>query len=151
MFRFIKKVFVVAMSFFSCNALKCVSMNNQESKVRPEIININSNEPSFYRYSVKISKCSGSCYNMNDPYAKLCVLYVSQNINVKVFVLFSRTNETRYIKWRETRKCKFRLDSSVCNNKQRWDEDKCRCECKELIVKGICHKGFNWNLSNYEC
>ena len=36
-------------------------MNNQECKVRPEIININSNEPSFYPYSVKISKCSGSC------------------------------------------------------------------------------------------
>ena len=43
MFRFIKKVFVAAMSFFSCNSLKCVSTNNQECKVRPEIININSN------------------------------------------------------------------------------------------------------------
>ena len=43
-------MFVVAMSFFSCNALKCVSMNNQECKVRPEIININSNDPSLYPY-----------------------------------------------------------------------------------------------------
>ena len=49
MLRFITKVFVVAMSFFSCNALKCVSMNNQECKVTPEIMNINSNEPSFHR------------------------------------------------------------------------------------------------------
>ena len=95
MIRFIIKVFVVAMSFFSCNALKCVSMNNQECKVRPEIININSNEPSFYPYSVKISKCSGSCNNINDPYAKLCVPDVSKNIHVKVFNLISRTNETR--------------------------------------------------------
>ena len=31
-------------------------------------------------------------------------------------------------------------------NKQRWNEDKCRCECKELIDKGICDKGFIWNL-----
>ena len=61
------------MSFFSCNALKCVSMNNQECKVRPEIIYINNNEPSFYPYKVKISKCSGSCNNINDPYGKLCV------------------------------------------------------------------------------
>ena len=52
------------MSFFSCNALKCVSMNNQECKVRPEIININSNEPSFYPYSVKISQCIGNCNNV---------------------------------------------------------------------------------------
>ena len=49
----------------------------------------------------------------------------------------SRTNETRYIEWHETCKCKCRLDGSVCNNKQRWNEDKCSCECKELIDKGI--------------
>ena len=34
-------------------------------------------------------------------------------------------------------KCKCRLDASICNNKQRWNEDKCKCECKELIDKGI--------------
>ena len=45
----------------------------------------------------------------------------------------------------------MKLDASVCNNKQRWNEDKCRCECKELIDKGICDKGFNWNPSNCEC
>ena len=123
------------MLFFSCNALTCVSMNNQECKVRPEIININSNEPSFYPYIVKISKCSGSYNNINDPYAKVRVSEVSKDINVKVFNLISRTHETRYAKWHETCKCKFRLDASVCNNKQRWNEDKCRCECKELIDK----------------
>ena len=62
----------------------------------------------------------------------------------------SRTNETRHIKWRETCKCKCRLDASVCNDKQRWNEDKCRCECKELIDKGVCDKGFIWNPSNWE-
>ena len=65
--------------------------------------------------------------------------------------LISRTNETRYIKWHETCKCKFRLDASVCNSKQRWNEGKCRCECKQLIVKGICDKGFNRNPTNCEC
>ena len=47
------------------------------------------------------------------------------------------------------RKC--RLDASVCNNKQRWKEDKCRCDCKELIDKGACVKGFIWIPSNCEC
>ena len=46
---------------------------------------------------------------------------------------------------------KSRLSASVCNNRQRWNEDKCRCECKELIDKGICDKGFMWNPSNCEC
>ena len=39
----------------------------------------------------------------------------------------SRTNEKRHIKWQDACKCKFRLDASVCNNKQRRDNDKCRC------------------------
>ena len=50
-----------------------------------------------------------------------------------------------------TYKCKYRLDANVCNNKERWDEDKCRCESKELIDKGMCNKGFVWNPSNREC
>ena len=62
----------------------------------------------------------------------------------------SRTNETRHIEWHKTCKCKCRLDASVCNNKQRWN-DKCRCECKELIDKETCDKGFISNPSNCEC
>ena len=63
----------------------------------------------------------------------------------------SRTNETRHIKGHEMCKCKCRLDASVCNNKQKWHEDKCRWVRKELIDKGACNKGFIWNPSNCEC
>ena len=56
-------------------------------------------------------------------------------MNVKVFNLISRTNEIRYIKWHETCKCKCRLDTSVCNNKQRWNEDKCRWNAKKRLAK----------------
>ena len=46
------------MTFFSCNTLnaiplKCVSMNNQECKIRPEILNIHSDESFFYHYSIR--------------------------------------------------------------------------------------------------
>ena len=119
---------------------------NQECKVRPKIINVIGNEPIFCPFSIKTSKCSGSCNNINNPYAKICVPQ-----NIKVFNLMSRTNETRHIKWHETCKCKCRLDASVCNNKQRWNNDKCQCECKELIDKGICDKGYIWNPSNCKC
>ena len=83
------------MTFFSCNALKCVSMNNQERKISPEIININSDEPSFYPYSILVNKCNGSCNNINDPYTKLCVSEFVKNVNIKVFNKMSRTNEKR--------------------------------------------------------
>ena len=103
----------------SITPLKCVSMNNQERKVRSEIVNINSNEPASFPFCIKTSKCSGSCNNINDAYAKLCVPDVIKNINVKVSNLMSRTNEIRHIKRHKTCKCKCRVDASVCNNKQR--------------------------------
>ena len=75
------------------------------------------------------------------------------DLNVKVFNLMSRTNETKNIKRNETCKCECRLNTIVCNNKQRWNKGKCWCECKELIDKGVCDKGCIWNPSNceYEC
>ena len=79
----------------STNQLSCISMNNQECKVRPEIINVNSDEPLFYPFSIKTSKCSGSCNKINDPYAKMCVPNVVKNVNIKVFNLMPRTNKTR--------------------------------------------------------
>ena len=81
----------------------------------------------------------------------MCFPDVVKNLNMKVFNLISRANETMHIKWHETCKCKCRLDVSVCNNKQLWNKDKCMCECKELIDKDLCDKGFIWNLSNCEC
>ena len=65
-------MFVLAMTFFNCKALKCVLIYNQECKIRPQILNINSDNPIFYPYSIQVNKCSGSCNNVNDPYAKLC-------------------------------------------------------------------------------
>ena len=93
-------MFYIASLFLSSlvgtTSWNCISIKSQECKVRPEIINVNSNEPVFHPLVLKQV----------------------------------RTNETRHIKWHETCKCKCRLDASVCNNKQRWNNDKCQCECK---------------------
>ena len=76
----------------------------------------------FILFSIKVNKCSGSCNNINDPHGKFCVPDVLKNINVEVFNLVSWSNQTKHL--HETCKCKSRLDSSVCNNKQRRNEDK---------------------------
>ena len=89
------------MTFFNLsnvNYLECVSMNNQECKIRTEIINLNTNESMFYPYNIKINRCKGSCNTINNLYAKICVPGQIKNINVKVFNLLSRTSETRHIK-----------------------------------------------------
>ena len=73
---FIKKVSHIGslflLSLVSTTSLSCISMNNQACKVRPEIINVNSNEPVFYPFNIKTSKCSGYCNNINDHMQK-CV------------------------------------------------------------------------------
>ena len=117
------------------------SMSNQRCKVRLVIMNLNSDEPSFYLYRILVSKYSGSCDSINDPYAKLCVPDVVKTINIKVFNLMSRANETKHVCWHKICKCKCRLGASVCNDKQNWNNDICRCECKELINKGRCNNG----------
>ena len=93
------------MQYVECSSidpLKCVSMNNQKCKVRPALININSNEPSFHPDFILINKCRGSCININDLYAKLCVPDVIKDMNIKVFNLISKINKTKHISWHET-------------------------------------------------
>ena len=94
MFGFIKTMFLTGLTVLSyvnplstnqlsATPLSCISVNNQEYKVRPKIINVNSNEPVIYHFSVKTSKYSGSCNNVNDQYAKVPVPDVVRNLNVK--------------------------------------------------------------------
>ena len=133
------------------NPLECISMKNQECKVRHEIVDVSSNNPISYPLSIKVDKCNGNCNDISDPYARICIPDIVKSLNVRVFNLMSLTNEARHIKWHETCKCICTLDGIICNSKQQWNEDKCRCECKELIDKGVCSKGFIWNPSNCEC
>ena len=125
-------------------------MKNRERQIRPQVINVNGDGPVVFPISIKTSKCSGSCNDINYPYAKVCVPNIVKNLNVKVFNLMSRTNETRYIKWYETSKCECKFGENFCNNKQRWNNNKYRCECKELIDKEVRDEGFIWNPSNCE-
>ena len=70
MFSFVKKVFVLGLTVLSTSvtgALNCISLKNQECKVRPKIADINSNNPIFFPFSIKVNKCSGNCNKINDP------------------------------------------------------------------------------------
>ena len=94
MFGFLKKCLFTAMTFFICNALKCVLMNNQECKVRPVIMNINSNETLFYPYNILVNKCSGSCNNIinfmqNYVFLMLLETWIS-NYSIKIQKLMNQ-------------------------------------------------------------
>ena len=72
-FRFVKKMFfieiIILSNFTKAISLNCISMKNQECKARLQVVNVNSNNPIFYPFSIKTSKCSGNCNNINNPYA----------------------------------------------------------------------------------
>ena len=55
-------------------------MNNDECKVRPQIVNVNGDDLLFFPYSIKTSKCSGRCNNINNPFAKMCVADVGKKL-----------------------------------------------------------------------
>ena len=85
MLGFIKKCFFTGLAFLltltsvnllSATPLSCTSMTNQKFKVRPEFVNVNSDETVFYPFSIKRSKCSGICNNINGPYETMCVFLI---------------------------------------------------------------------------
>ena len=118
-------------------ALECVSVVNQKCMPRPKIPDVNEGvgEALFYPYNVQINKCSGSCNTLDNPIEKLTML-----------------NETRNVLWHESCKCVCKLNSSVCNNKQIWNSNTCRCDCNEDFAGIInCAKGCTWNPSTCEC
>ena len=69
-------------------------MNNQECRTRTKIINISNNEPVVYLFSIKVNQCIGSCNDIDDPYAKLCVPGVVKNINIQ-FDAMESSNKTQ--------------------------------------------------------
>ena len=58
-------------SFTNANSLSCISMNNQECQTRPQVANVNGDEPMSFPFSIGTSKCSGICNNINYPYEKI--------------------------------------------------------------------------------
>ena len=147
----------LAISLFSIiktKALECVSVTNQECMPRPKILDVNEGvgEALFYPYNVLVNKCSGSCNMLDAPIAKMCIPNIVKRVNMKVYNFLMRLNETRNVLWHESCKCVCRLNSSVCNSKQIWNSDTCRCDCNEDFAGIInCTKGYTWNPSTCEC
>ena len=121
---------------------------------KPKILNVNEGvgEALFYPYNVLVNKCSGSCNTFDNPMSKICIPKIIKNVNMKVYNFLMMFNETRNVLWHESCKCVCRLNSAVCNSKQIWNSDTCRCDCNEDFAGIIsCDKGYTWNPSTCEC
>ena len=133
-------------------ALECLSVVNQKCMPRPKILDGNEGvgEALFYPYNVLVNKCSGSCNTLDNAMTKLCIPNVIKRVNMQVYNFLMRLNETCNVLWHESCKCVCKLNSSVCNNKQIWNDDTCRCDCNEDLLIS-CDKGYVWNPSTCEC
>ena len=135
-------------------ALECVSVINKKCMPRPKILGVNEGigEALFYPYNVQVNKCSGSCNTLDNSIEKLCVPNVIKGLNMKVYNFLTMFNESRNVLWHESCKCVCKLNSSVCNNKQIWNSDTCRCDCNKDFAGIIsCAKGYILNPSTCEC
>ena len=101
-----------------------------------------------FPFKIKVDRCIGSCNNKHNPYFKVCNPSIVKNISVKVFDLISQQIKFRNVSFHKSCKCDCLLDKKVCNNKERWNKDKCRCEFLEIKE---CDVGFSWNVVNCRC
>ena len=148
MFRLIKKALILVLAsvgFVLEGSTKCVLFKNLERKAREVVVK---SEHMTFLCDLKVNRCNGSCNNITNPYAKVCVPNIIKNVSVKMFDLMTLTNKTKQVIFHESCKCVCRLDTIACNNKQKWNKDKCRCEC---LVNKKCEDDFVWNISNCEC
>ena len=124
MFSLIKKVLMLVLIsaanlFVLTDSAKYVSLKNQECKLR-EVIT--SNKYMAFPCNIKVNRCNGSCNNVTNLCAKVCVPDINKNFTVKMFDLMTLRNATKQIEWHESCKCICRLDPTVCNIKQKWNK-----------------------------
>ena len=101
-----------------------------------------------FPYKIGIDRCIGGCNDKDHLYFKVCLPDSIKNISVKSFDLLSNKNVLKNISFYQSRKCGCLLDEKVCKNLQKWNKDKCRCEC--LKIKD-CNIGYSWNFNNCRC
>ena len=150
----IRSLLICLSNLIKTKALECVSVVNQKCMPRSKILDLNEGvgEALFYPYNVLVNKCSGSCNTLDDPMAKFCVPNIIKRVNMKVYNFLMRLNETRNVLWLESCKCVCRLNSSVCNSKQIWNSDTCKCDCNNNFAGIIgCDKEYTWNPSTCAC
>ena len=140
MFNLIKKVIILVLSAISAVSPNCLLLKNQECKIKKVIVD---NDYVTLPYKIKVDECVRNCNDINNPYFNVCLSDAVKNISVKVFDLISRKNVLRNVSFHKSCKCDSLLDEKVCNNKQKWNKNKCRCECLQIQK---CDNNTFWNV-----
>ena len=85
-----------------------------------------------FPYKIGINRCIGSCHKENNLYFKACLRDSIKNITAKSLDLISQKFIFKNISFHKSCKCGCLLDEKVCNNLQKFNKNKCRCECLKI-------------------
>ena len=120
------------------NHTKCVSLTNQKYSTQPTIINLHlieyNQELHYCPFAVNLDRCVRSFNTVNDFSIKVCVPNKVEDLNLSAFNMIARINKSKTLTKHTSCECKYKFDGRKCNSNQKWNNDKCECECKKHII-----------------
>ena len=84
MLGLINQIFIIVMLML-CFGGSFVSINNQKCIVRPTLIDFNLDELYYYKFSVGMNRCDGSCNTVKDLFGRTCASNKIEDVNLKLF------------------------------------------------------------------
>ena len=116
MFGLIKKIFIGLLIIVAnaSNHAKCILLSNQKCVNQPTLINLCSNEYSqefhYYSFPVKLDRCVGSCYTLNDLSNEVCFPNETEGLNLSIINIIIGINESKTLIKHISYECKC-----ICN------------------------------------
>ena len=137
----IKKLFIGLLNSVVVNAsshTKCVSLSNQKCKIQPTLINTDTNKYSqelhYYPFTVKLDRSVESHSTLNDLSNKVCVPNKREVLNLRMFNIITGINKSKILTKHISCECEYKFGGRKCNSNQKWNNDKCRFECKKYNI-----------------
>ena len=75
----------------------------------------------------------------------------TRDFNLSVFNMITGINESKTLTKHISCECKCKFDGRKCNSNQKWNNNKCLCERKNLKEHHACKKDYIWNLATCNC
>ena len=158
MFGLIKKAFIELLSLSGSLAsivnasdhAKCLYLNNQQHITQPTLIKLHHNKYiqglDSYPFAVNLDRRNESCNTLNDTSSRICVINKIKVVNLRIFKMITGINESKTLTKHISYKCICKFDTRKCSSNQKWNNDKCQCEYKNLAEHHVCVKKVTfWN------
>ena len=115
---------------------KCISLNTQQCMTQPTFINLYPNEYieglRYYAFAANLNRGLGICNTLHDLSNKVCVPNKTEDLNMIVFNMIREINESKMLTKHISFECKCQLHGIKYTSNQKWNNEKCWRECKNL-------------------